>query len=250
MEISAFLGVCLGLFAIGLAHVIEGSTLLSLINLPALIVVIGGTFAAILVQTPGPIFKRAMQLFPWFFFPPQVEFDFLVDKIVFWSKKKRQNGLLSIEHNLGRLKDPFLIKGAELLLSGVEKEDLIQTLEYEIDTIESRDLNAAKVYESMGGYSPTLGILGAVLGLIQVMSMLSQPSELGAGIAVAFVATIYGVGFANLFFLPIANRFKMYIFQRTRMYEMYIAGLISLMNDDMPGTIKMKMRCFINQSKE
>lgn len=250
MDISALLGILLGVFAIGLAHVIEGSTLLSLINIPAFIVVVGGTFGAILVQTPGPVIKRAMQLFPWFFSPPEIEFDFLVDKIVFWSKKKRQNGLLSIEHNLGRLKDPFLIKGAELLLSGVERDDLIQTLEYEIDTIESRDLNAAKVYESMGGYSPTLGILGAVLGLIQVMSMLSEPSELGAGIAVAFVATIYGVGLANLFFIPIANRFKMYIFQRTRMYEMYIAGLISLMNDDMPGTIKMKMRCFINHAKE
>ena len=250
MDTMAFFGLLLGVLSIAGAHLIEGSTLMSLVNFPALIVVIGGTLAAILVQTPGHIFKRALQLLPWFFYPPQVEFDFLIDKMVFWSKKKRQNGLLSIEHNLGRLRDPFLIKGAELLLSGVEQDDLIETMEYEIDTIESRDLNAAKVFESMGGYSPTLGILGAVLGLIQVMSMLSEPSELGAGIAVAFVATIYGVGLANLVFLPIANRFKMYVFQRTRLYEMYLAGLVALMNDDKPGSIKMKMRCFINQSKE
>lgn len=250
MDISALLGVLLGVLAISIAHLIEGSTLLSLINFPAMIVVVGGTFAAIMVQTPGPTFKRAMHIFPWFFYPPQLEFDYVVDRMVFWSKKKRQSGLLSIEHNLGRLRDPFLVKGIELVLSGVEKEDLIQTMDYEIDTIESRDLNAAKVFESMGGYAPTLGILGAVLGLIQVMSMLSEPSELGAGIAVAFVATIYGVGLANLVFLPMANRFKMYIFQRTRLYEMYLAGLVSLMDDDKPGTIKMKMKCFIKKVKE
>lgn len=247
MDLMIVAGLFLGILSLCLAHVLEGSTLVSLINFPALLVVLGGSFSAILVQTPTHIFNRAISLLSWFFYPPSTDFKFLVDKVVFWSKKKRQKGLLSIEHNLGRLKDPFLIRGADLLLAGADKETLMDVMGAEIDTIESRDLSAAKVFESLGGYSPTFGILGAVLGLIQVMGTLSDPSKLGPGLAVAFVATIYGVGLANLVFLPISNRFKSYIFRRTRYYEMYLSGLVSLINDDSPANTKMKMNCFIKE---
>jgi len=246
MELFIILGILLGLVSICAAHLIAGSTLSSLLNIPTLIIVVGGSLAAIIVQTPKDILKKAINISRCLIYPPKIKSEDIIGKVLFWSKKKRQDSLLSIEISIYNLKDPFLMRGAKLLLAGVEKENLIEILGSEIDTIESRDINAAKVFEIMGGYTPTLGILGSVLGLIQVMGKIADPTELGAGIAVAFVATIYGVGFANLILLPLANRLKLYTYRRTRFYEMYLAGLVALIDNDSSQIIKTKIYSFIS----
>ena len=245
MELLVVIGFIFGLLSIILAQFIEGSSLLALINLPALIIVLGGSSAALFIQTPKLVLKQACKISSWILYPPLLEPQKTIEQLLFWSKKSRQQGFLSIESSIYRLKDPFLVRGAELVISGLEIKDIIAIMEYEIDTIESRDLNAAKVFESFGGYTPTLGILGAVLGLIHVMQNLSDPANLGSGIAVAFVATVYGVGLANLVFIPISNRLKSYVFKRTRYYEMYLVGLASFAEGDPSHTIRSKMKSFI-----
>lgn len=247
MELMTVTGFFIGFISICLAYVLEGSSLSTLVNIPALIIVFGGSFAAVLIQTPQAVFRRAITISRWALSPPEADFIHLIERVCLWSKKTRQYGLLSIENNIYGLKDPFIKKGAELLVSGISVETLNDVLEYEIDTIESRDINAAKVFESMGGYTPTLGILGAVLGLIHVMQTLTEPDQLGAGIAIAFVATVYGVGFANLFFIPLANRLKLYVYHRTRLYEMYLVGLVALANKESTHVIEVKMKSFIHE---
>lgn len=248
MDLLTLLGALIGILCICLAFVLDGSHISSLLNFPALLVVLGGTISAILVQTPKMILLRATHIAKWALYPPELDFEPVIHQVVFWSKKTRQKGLLAIEDNIEKIRDPYMLHGAQLMISGIKRDALQEIMEYEIDSVESRDLGAAKVFESMGGYSPTLGILGAVIGLIHVMNNLTDPSHLGSGIAVAFIATIYGVAFANLLFIPLANRIKIYVFRRTRLYEMYLMGLMALLNGDSPKSIEMKMRSFYVKS--
>lgn len=245
MSMMAISGVLLGLFSIIAAQLIEGNAILTLINIPALVIVLGGSIAAIIVQTPKSILKQAIHISSWLFNPPNLYSKDVIDLLALWSKQVKKDGLIVIENQINRLKDPFLRKAIELAISGIDKDAILSMMEHEIDTIESRDLHAAKVFESLGGYTPTLGIMGAILGLMQVLQNLTDPSLLGHGIAVAFVATIYGVGFANLLFIPISNRFKSFIFKRTRTYEMFLVGLESLLNQDSPQMVRQKMRSFV-----
>jgi chemotaxis protein MotA len=221
----------------------------SLLNLPALLIVLGGTFGAVMVQTPMPVFKRAFKILPWIFRPPKVDFEEYRTLLFDLAKKARQLGLLSLESHLDIEKNPVLYKGLELLVVGVDKQTIRHVMESEIEREEYLDLRAAQVFESMGGYSPTIGILGAVLGLIQVMRNLADPGSLGLGIAVAFVATIYGVGFANLIFLPIANKLKSYAVRKTLFGEMIIEGMVAMSVGESPNMLQLKLKNFDQQKK-
>ena len=180
----------------------------SLLNWPAMVIVFGGTLGATLLQFPPAIFLRAIKISVWIFKPKKTQLNRQIAKMVDWSALARKEGLLGLETIIDGEKDAFAKKGLQLLVDGNEPEVIRDCLEVELNTQEHMDFQASKVYEAMGGYSPTIGIIGAVMGLIHVMQNLSDPSMLGSGIATAFVATIYGVGLANLFFLPIANKLK------------------------------------------
>src|SRR5690606_2236133 len=147
-------------------------------------------------------------LLPWVFRPPVTEFRATLDRLVLWGSTARKGGLLALEPMMRGAIDPYTRKGLQLVVDGAEPHVLREALQLEIDTWEDAQRQAARVWEAAGGYAPTIGIIGAVMGLIQVMQNLSDPARLGAGIAVAFVATIYGVGSANLFFLPVASKLK------------------------------------------
>jgi chemotaxis protein MotA len=244
MDPLSIIGLLLGFMAIIVGQMIEGGDIHSLLNFPALLIVLGGTFGAVLVQTPMPTFKRAFVILPWVIKPPSYNYDECRGYLVELSKKARQLGLLSLEHQIDKEENPLIRKGLELLVTGVDKVTLRQLLEAEISRNESHDIHAAKVFESMGGYSPTIGILGAVLGLIQVMRNLADPSQLGLGIAVAFVATIYGVGFANLVFLPVANKLKTCIFHKLHFDEMIIEALVGMAGGESPNMLKIKLNNF------
>ena len=178
------------------------------------------------------------------FRPPRLPVEETIQKIVEWSKIARRDGLLGLENATRMEKDRFVRKGVELLVDGNEPEVIRNVMEVELDSRESMDMQATKVFESMGGYAPTIGILGAVMGLIHVMQNLGDPEKLGGGIATAFVATIYGVGLANLFLLPFANKLKNQIHQRTLYFEMVIEGIVSIAEGENPRHIESKLQGF------
>ena len=233
-----------GFGAIIIGQMFDGGELDALMNLPALFIVLGGTFGAVMVQTPYFIFKRAFKILPWVIKPPRLQFEEYRTLMVDLAKKARQMGLLSLEEHLEVETNPLIYKGLELLVIGVDKQTIRQVLETEIDRIEVQDLRAASVYESMGGYSPTIGILGAVLGLIQVMRNLADPSVLGLGIATAFVATIYGVGLANLVFLPVANKLKSCVARQVHFDSMIVEALVAMAGGESPSMLMLKLSNF------
>jgi chemotaxis protein MotA len=244
MDALTIIGLLTGFLAIIIGQVFEGGDLHSLLNFPALLIVMGGTMGAVMVQTPFPTFKRAFKILPWIFKPPHLAFEESRNTLIDLARRARQLGLLSLEEHIETEKNPLINKGLELLVIGVDKQTIRQVLETEIDRIEHQDMRAANVFESMGGYSPTIGILGAVLGLIQVMRNLADPSALGLGIAVAFVATIYGVGFANLLFLPIASKLKSCIAHKVHFDEMIVEGLVAMSGGESPNMLELKLNNF------
>lgn len=244
MDGLSYLGLFISFGAIIGGQLIEGGDLHSILNLPALMIVLGGTVGAVMLQTPWAVFKRALKIISWAFHPPKLGFAERRTQLIQLTQKARQFGLLSLEDQLDNERNPLMRKGLELLMLGVDKLNMRNILEAEIEQEELKDLHAVHVYESMGGYSPTIGIIGAVLGLIQVMRHLAEPSQLGAGIAVAFVATIYGVGLANLIFLPIANKLKGVIAHRVEYDGMLVEGLVAMAGGESPAMLTIKLNNF------
>lgn len=248
MDIFSLLGILIGIGAIVSGNFMEGGHLSSLLNGPAIVIVFGGTLGAVLLQYPVRIILRTVQIVGWIFVPKKVNLGKEIDKIVEWSSLARKEGLLGLEVIADSEQDSFSQKGLQLLVDGNEPDVIRECLEVELDTREYIDFQAAKVFESMGGYSPTIGIIGAVMGLIHVMQNLSDPSLLGAGIATAFVATIYGVGMANLIFLPIAAKLKANAYELSQAREMMSEGIVSIAEGENPRNIKLKLSGFLHST--
>ena len=246
MDLLSLFGILLAFGAILGGNLLEGGYLGSLIQLTAFVIVGGGTTGAILLQSPLPVFLHALKLARWVFFPPKLAPRQAIEKIVGWSQTARKEGLLGLESMAESEPDLFARKGLQLLVDGSEPEAIRSILEVELSSKEHHDLQAAKVFEGMGGYSPTIGIIGAVMGLIHVMQNLADPTKLGEGIATAFVATIYGVGMANLLFLPLANKLKSQIHNQTQFREMVIEGIISIAEGENPRNIETKLQGYLH----
>lgn len=246
MDVLSLVGILLALVAIIGGNFLEGGHASALLNGPAALIVVGGTLGAVLLQTPVSVFKRALSILRWIFFPPAIDLYGGIGRVVGWSMTARKEGLLGLEPLADAELDPYARKGLQLLVDGAEPEAIRSTLEVDLYTQEARDIQAAKVFESMGGYSPTIGIIGAVMGLIHVMGNLADPSKLGSGIAVAFVATIYGVAFANLLLLPIGNKLKAVAARQARYREMLLEGILSIAEGENPRSIELKLQGFID----
>lgn len=246
MDILSLIGLAVGIIALIGGNALEGGHISGLANMPAAVIVLGGTLGAAMLQTPMHTFRHAFTVLRWIFFPPPVNMRDNISKVINWSMTARKEGLLGLEAVTEDEPDPFARKGLQLLVDGGEPEAIRSILEVELITQEDRDLQAAKVFEAMGGYSPTIGIIGAVMGLIHVMGNLADPSKLGAGIATAFVATIYGVGVANLLFLPIAAKLKTTIKHNSSQREMIIEGLIAIADGENPRTIELKLEGYVS----
>jgi chemotaxis protein MotA len=245
LDFLSFIGIIIAFLAILGGNWLEGGHIDSLMNGPAMVIVTGGTIGAILLQTPVPVFWHALRLSGRVFLPVRLDMSNTIEKLVSWSNIARKEGLLGLETIADEEPDPFIRKGMQLLVDGSEPETLRDILEMEVDASEQYDIQAAKVYEGMGGYSPTIGIIGAVMGLIHVMQNLADPSKLGSGIATAFVATIYGVGLANLFLLPIAAKLKTQSENIAKFREMVIEGVIGIAEGDNPRSIETKLKGFL-----
>lgn len=245
MDLVSVFGILLALTAIIGGQVLEGGHVGSLLQLTAFIIVLGGTTGAIMLQSSPKIFFEGMRLAKWIIWPPKTVPQLLIEQVLNWSHLARRGGLLALETQLDGLQDAFTRKGLQMLVDGAEPEKIRAALEVEISTYEKHHLDASKVWQAAGGYAPTIGILGAVLGLIHVMENLSDPAKLGGGIAVAFVATVYGVGSANLFFLPMSNKLRYLIEQEVVKREMLIEGLVSIANGENPRVIETKLQGYI-----
>ncbi len=245
MDKISVAGLALGIAAIVVGQVLEGGHVGSLIQPTAMLIVLGGTMGAVMLQSPLSVFVDGMKMGVWVFFPPAVDPQQLIKDVARWSQVARKEGLLALEGQITALPDPFAKRGLQLLVDGAEPDRLREVMEVEIGAYEAKLKLASKVWESAGGYSPTIGILGAVMGLIHVMENLSDPAKLGSGIAVAFVATIYGVGAANLIFLPVAKKLMANIGRLITHREMLVDGLVGIANGDNPRIVESRLKGYL-----
>lgn len=248
MDINSAAGIVLAFVAIIGGQILEGGHVGSLVQAAAFLIVMGGTIGAVLLQSPVSVFINGVKMSAWVFYPPVNSPQALIKQIINWAQIARKEGLLALEPHVAALKDPFAKKGLQLLADGSTADKLRESLEIDISALEAHQRQSAKIWEAAGGYAPTIGILGAVLGLIHVMENLSDPNLLGSGIAVAFVATIYGVGFANLVCLPIANKLKSIISEQVVMQEILIDGLVAIANGENPRFIENRLKGYFPAS--
>lgn len=245
MDKLALTGLLLALIAIVGGFMLEGGSLSTLLHFPAFIIVLGGTLGAVMLQTPFSQFRLGVSLLPWVFQSSRLPVKRTISRIVDWGVAARSNGFLSLEEAALQESDPFLHRGLNLLVDGADAAQLQSTLDAQLSLERERLLRGARIFEAMGGYSPTIGIIGAVLGLIQAMANINEPTLLGAGIATAFVATIYGVGFANLIFIPVGNKLKNLIHQQSLYHELIIEGLVSIAQGQNPKSIEPKLATYL-----
>lgn len=242
MDLLSIVGLVLGIAAVVIGQYLEGGHLAMLVNGPALLIVVGGTLGATMVQSPTHVFLRAMRMSSWVLRPPSVPLDLAMKELLNWCRVARRDGLLGLEGLVESVRNPYARKALQLLIDGNEPLVIRETLQIDTAVREQRDLLAAKVFDGMGGYAPTLGILGAVIGLIHVMNNLSDPSMLGQGIGVAFVATVYGVGLANLVFLPIGVKLRTLVRQETRLEEMIAIGITAIADGENPRVVESRLQ--------
>jgi chemotaxis protein MotA len=249
VDVLAIVGVCVAFLAIIGGNFLEGGQLSALLNTPAGIIVLGGTLGAVILQTPKSRLIDAARMVRWVWLPPVLVVNDGIKKMLSWSTTARKEGLLGLENAAEREKDPFARKGLELLIDGGEPQVIRHVMENELSARMQRDLAAASVFKSMGGYAPTIGIIGAVMGLIHVMGSLADPAQLGSGIATAFVATIYGIGLANLVFLPIADRLAALVERDATYRSMTIEAILAIAEGEHPRSIELRLRGFVDDAR-
>ncbi len=245
MDFNSIIGLAIALVGIVGGQAMEGGQIGSLFQFAALVIVLCGTLGAVLVQSPTRLFVLGMKMTRWVLLPPVLSPAVLIEQISVWSHAARKDGFLMLERHIDGIDDPFVRKGLQLLVDGRDAANLRRVMEVEIETFDQLHRQGARVWEAAGGYAPTIGILGAVMGLIQTMQNLSDPSKLGSGIAVAFVATIYGVGLANLVFLPIANKLKSHIARQVLLREMLVDGLTAISSGENPRLIEGRLKGYV-----
>jgi len=243
MDWGSLAGLILGVGGILVGQVMEGGHMRSLVQPAAFVIVMVGTLGAVLLQSGLIHFLRGLKMVPAAF-AAQPDDDVLSRNMALWSATARREGFLSLERYLTGESDPFIQQGLRMIIDGVDPMVMRELMNQDIAAYEAKEKLAVKVWESAGGYAPTIGILGAVLGLIHVMENLTDPSKLGSGIAVAFVATIYGVGLANLVFLPIGGRLKAMLNREVQKREMLADAFVGIANSENSRVIEERMMIY------
>lgn len=246
MDKLSILGLLLALTGIIGGSLLEGGSVALLLQGASLVIVLGGTVGAVMLQSPIKIFSMGVKMGLWAFVTPKISQQKLIYQLSAWSNVVRRNGVLLLEDEIDEISDPFVRKGLQLLVDGTSAEKIRSVLEVDLQTYEQTHFQSARVWESAAGYSPTIGIMGAVLGLVHVMQNLTDPSKLGAGIAIAFISTLYGVGLANLVFLPISSKLKIIVLQQVGMREMFIDGLMMIANGENTRYLENKLQGYIS----
>lgn len=247
MDLATILGIAIALVGILLGQAIEGGSILQILQPTAALIVVGGTVGATMIGFPLSVFKAAIGDVVHLIKDHDVQPNVLIDDIVKFTNKARREGIISLEKDAQTIADPFFKKAVMMAVDGSEPKELRQTMECELTYMEERGEHSAKVFEAAGGYAPTIGIIGAVLGLIQVMQHLDNIEEVGKGIAVAFVATIYGVAMANIFLLPAAGKLKFKHRQGMILKEMMLEGVLGILEGQNPRLIEGKLSSFLDE---
>ncbi len=250
MDKSTFVGIFLALGGIVSGLLIEGGKIAQVLQPTAAMIVFGGTIGAVMVQFPLPIVMQAFKKLGHVFFDRHHDSTTLIKQLVGYAQRARKDGIVSLDSELEKITDPFMKKTLMLAVDGTEPQELRKIMELELDNHAERADKIAQVFESAGGFAPTIGIIGAVLGLIQVMQHLQNIDEVGRGIAVAFVATIYGVGSANLFFLPSSGKLKIKSYEEQMMREMTLDGVISILEGMNPRMLETKLYGYLLDKKQ
>lgn len=245
MDLATIIGLVMAFGAVFGGAAIEGVHISALIQPTAALIVLGGTFGATFVSFPLPAIINALKGIKTAFLPAKVDHEQVVKDIINYATKARRNGLISLEQEAQSARDPFIKKGISLVVDGIDPQKLRETLEADIMAYEDHTKHTVEFYEAAGGFSPTIGIIGAVLGLIHVMANLSDTSKLGGGIAVAFVATIYGLIVANVICLPIGTKIKIRMKEEVLRRVMILEGLIAIQNGENPHFIEQKLMAFV-----
>jgi chemotaxis protein MotA len=245
MDWGSLAGIAVALIGILFGQAIEGGHVGSLLQPAAFMIVLCGTFGAVLLQTNAKSFIAGFLMARQVFVTPIDDRQAIAKRINAWAAHARKEGIFKLEIYLRQETEPFIRKGLQLMVDGTPPEKIREICAIDMHFYEIQQRDAAKVWSAAGGYAPTIGILGAVLGLIHVMENLSDPSRLGGGIAVAFVATIYGVGLANLVFLPISNKLKTLIQHEQMRREMLLNAWVSMANGDHPKIVEERLQAYL-----
>ncbi len=250
MDITSLAGIIIGVGGILLGQLLEGGNIGQLMQITAAFIVFGGTIGAVVVSFPQEDLINAIKFLGIVFFNKDTNPKKIITEIVEYAQKARKEGVIALEKDAKNASDPILKSGLECVSDGADPVLVRDMLETMLGQHEEEIKRASKVWESAGGFSPTIGIIGAVLGLIQVMQNLSDPSKLGAGIAVAFVATVYGVGFANLLAIPFSSKIKLKSEKDFLAKTIMIEGILAIQAGESPALIERKLYAYCMEEKE
>lgn len=250
MDKATLIGLVLGIGAVLGGQVLEGGHIGSIMQITAAIIVLGGTFGAVFISFPFHDVVGGFKGIKKILKEPVQDPYQIITQITNYANKARKEGILSLEKEIKNIEDTFLKKALTMAVDGVEPHAIRESMGTELDYLDEHGKTSSKIFKSAGGYAPTIGILGAVLGLIHVMENLNDPSKLGSGIATAFVATVYGVGSANLLFLPIANKLEIRHRHEMIIREMVLEGIVAVSTGENPRLIEEKLTSFLSEKQK
>ncbi|MDP9054350.1 MAG: flagellar motor protein [Acidobacteriota bacterium] len=249
-DFATLAGLLLAVGGISAGLILEGGRLRDIAQITAALIVFGGTLGAVMITTPLPILLRAARQLRHVFLSTPESAAGRIEEIIGFATQARRGGILSLEARAPLIQEPFLRKALELAVDGIEPARIRAIMELEIALFEQNSEAEVKVFEAAGGYAPTIGIVGAVLGLIQVMKNLANVDEVGRGIAVAFVATVYGVASANLFFLPAASKLRARMQALVRTRELMLEGILGIAEGVNHRLIRIKLEAFLDKDPQ
>lgn len=244
MNFSAVIALFAAVILITASHGSNGASMVSLLQPSAIMIVLGGTFCAAIVNFKPSTLMTALRAATEVFFDKKPSHK-VIDEIIYLAHQARVKGLFSLNNLIDEIQDPFLKRGVQLSIDFNNPQMIYDILKAEISYDEEEELINSRVFEALGGYAPTFGIVGAVFGLIQIMGYIEQPDILAQGIAVAFVSTLYGVGFANLLFLPVAGKLKMNLREKILLKEVVLQGIVSIQMEESPLVIEEKLVAYL-----
>ncbi|HET7629354.1 MAG TPA: flagellar motor protein [Bacillales bacterium] len=250
MDLTTLIGILLGIISLIMGFLLEGGHARSLLQITAAMIVFGGTFGAVIAGTPFRVLKKLPYILKMAFMERKFNPEDTIEDLVELSQLSRREGLLALESEAERFEDDsFMFEGLQLTIDGVEAELIRDILDREMQLYEERHLEVAKVFEKAGGFSPTMGIIGTVMGLVHVLGNLENPDTLGGSIAVAFIATLYGVASANVIYFPLQHKIQARVQQELLIKELQSEGLLSIQHGENPNILRKKLSAFVEKKK-
>ncbi|RYM05886.1 flagellar motor protein [Sporolactobacillus sp. THM7-7] len=251
MDVSTVIGLILGILSLLIGFLMEGGTLGSLFQITAMLIVFGGTIGAIVISFPGKTLRKIPFIIKYAFVKPAADPGETIEHLVDLANISRREGLLALESQQENFQDDtFLSNGIQMVVDGVDSDIIDDILNRDIELYEHNILSFGRVFEAAGGFSPTMGIIGTVMGLVHVLGSIDNPGTLGPAIAVAFIATLYGVAGANVVFLPIYNKIKANLSKDVLIRQIKAEGILSIQNGESTMILRQKLFAFLDPDEK